>query len=50
MYVILAGESPVVAVIGTGGGKSLLFMLSAFCSGGGVNVVVIPLIALRQDI
>jgi superfamily II DNA helicase RecQ len=46
---IMAGESPVVAVMGTGGGKSLLFMLPAFCSGGGVSVIVVPLIALRQD-
>jgi RecQ family ATP-dependent DNA helicase len=46
---VMAGESPVVAVMGTGGGKSLLFMLPAFCSGGGVSVVVVPLIALRQD-
>jgi superfamily II DNA helicase RecQ len=49
MRAIMAGESPVVAVMGTGGGKSLLFMLPAFCSGGGVSVVVVPLIALRQD-
>ncbi|KAL8798594.1 MAG: hypothetical protein Q9200_007740 [Gallowayella weberi] len=33
----------------TGGGKSLLFMLPAFCGSGGVTVVV-PLIALRQDL
>jgi superfamily II DNA helicase RecQ len=32
---IMAGESPVVAVTGTGGGKSLLFMLPAYCSRGG---------------
>jgi superfamily II DNA helicase RecQ len=49
MRAIMAGESPVVAVMGTGGGKSLLFMLPAFCSGGGGSVVVVPLIALRQD-
>jgi superfamily II DNA helicase RecQ len=46
---IMAGESPVVVVMGTGGGKSLLFMLPAFCSSGGVTAVVVPLIALRQD-
>jgi superfamily II DNA helicase RecQ len=45
----MAGESPVITVIGTGGGKSLLFMLSAFYSGGGVSVIIIPLIVLRQD-
>jgi superfamily II DNA helicase RecQ len=46
---IMAGESPIVAVMGTGGGKSLLFMLPAYCSRSGVTVVVVPLIALRQD-
>jgi hypothetical protein len=49
MRAIMTGESPVVAVMGTGGGESLLFMLPAFCSGGGLSVVVVPLIALRQD-
>jgi superfamily II DNA helicase RecQ len=46
---IMAGESPVVAVIGTGGEKSLLFILPAYCSRGGMTVIMIPLIALRRD-
>jgi RecQ family ATP-dependent DNA helicase len=46
---IIAGESPVVAVMPTGGGKSLLFMLPAWAEQGGTTVVVIPLIALRGD-
>jgi superfamily II DNA helicase RecQ len=46
---IVAGESPVVAVMPTGGGKSLLFMLPAWAEQGGTTVVVIPLIALRGD-
>jgi superfamily II DNA helicase RecQ len=46
---ITAGESPVVAVMPTGGGKSLLFMLPAFAEQGGTTVVVVPLIALRGD-
>lgn len=33
----------------TGAGKSLLFMLPACCGEGGTSVVVVPLIALRQD-
>ena len=49
MRAIMAGESPVMAVMGTGGSKSLLFMLPAFCSGGGVSIVMIPLIALREN-
>jgi superfamily II DNA helicase RecQ len=47
---ITAGESPVVAVMPTGGGKSLLFMLPAFAEQGGTTVVVVLLIALRGDI
>jgi hypothetical protein len=46
---ITAGESPVVAVMPTGGGKSLLFMLPAFAEQGGTTIVVVPLIALRGD-
>lgn len=46
---IMAGKSPVVVVMATGGGKSLLFMLPAWCSQGGTSIVVVPLIALRQD-
>jgi superfamily II DNA helicase RecQ len=46
---IMAGESPVVTVMGTEGGKSLLFILPAYCSRGGMTVIMIPLIALRRD-
>jgi superfamily II DNA helicase RecQ len=46
---ITAGESPVVAVMPTGGGKSLLFMLPAFAEQGGTTIIVVPLIALRGD-
>jgi superfamily II DNA helicase RecQ/uncharacterized C2H2 Zn-finger protein len=46
---IAAGESPVVAVMPTGAGKSLLFMLPAWAEQGGTTVVVVPLIALRGD-
>jgi superfamily II DNA helicase RecQ len=46
---ITAGESPVVAVMPTGAGKSLLFMLPAFAEQGGTTIVVMPLIALRGD-
>jgi superfamily II DNA helicase RecQ len=46
---ITTGESPVVAVMPTGAGKSLLFMLPAFAEQGGTTIVVVPLIALRGD-
>ena len=39
-----------VQVIGTGGGKSLSFILPAWSSPRGVNIVVILLITLRADI
>ena len=47
---IVAGESPIVAVMPTGAGKSMLFMLPAWAEQGGTTVVVVPLIALRGDI
>ncbi|KAM7182564.1 hypothetical protein V8F33_014215 [Rhypophila sp. PSN 637] len=40
---IVRGESRIVQVAGTGEGKSLSFMLPAFCSPDGVTVVVVPL-------
>ncbi|KAF7174655.1 hypothetical protein CNMCM6106_000807 [Aspergillus hiratsukae] len=46
---IQRGESPVVAVMPTGGGKSMLFMVPAFATPGGTTVVVVPLVALRAD-
>lgn len=46
---IVAGESPIVAVMPTGAGKSLLFMLPAWAEQGGTTIVVVPLIALRED-
>lgn len=45
----MAGESPVVTVIRTGGEKSLLFILPAYYSRNGITVIIVPLIALRQD-
>jgi superfamily II DNA helicase RecQ len=47
---IVRGESPIVQVMRTGGGKSLIFMLPAFCSREGTTVVIVPLVALRQDL
>jgi superfamily II DNA helicase RecQ len=33
----------------TGGGKSLLFMLPVAASRDGVTIVIVPIVALRQD-
>jgi superfamily II DNA helicase RecQ len=38
-----------LAIMLTGGGKSLLFMLLAVASQDGVTVVIVPMVALRQD-
>jgi superfamily II DNA helicase RecQ len=46
---IQARVSPVVAVMPTGTGKSVLFMLPAWAESGGTTVVIVPLIALRYD-
>ncbi|MGI4799967.1 MAG: DEAD/DEAH box helicase [Janthinobacterium lividum] len=46
---IVRGEPRVVAVMATGEGKSVLFMLPAICAPDGLTVVVVPLIALRQN-
>jgi superfamily II DNA helicase RecQ len=49
MRAIQRGESPVVAVMPTGGGKSMLFMVPAFAAPGGTTIVVVLLVALRAD-
>ncbi|KAL4732889.1 P-loop containing nucleoside triphosphate hydrolase protein [Aspergillus similis] len=49
MAAIQQGHSPVVAIMPTGGGKSMLFMLSAWAVPGGTTIVVVLLILLRQD-
>ncbi|RFN54793.1 putative ATP-dependent dna helicase q1 [Fusarium flagelliforme] len=46
---IIRGESRIVQVMGTGGGKSLSFMLPAFCASDSTTVVVTPLVALRNN-
>jgi superfamily II DNA helicase RecQ len=45
---IMRQESPVVVVMGTGGGKSMMFMLPARCSSG-MTIVVVPLVSLRGN-
>ena len=49
MQAIQNGDSPIVAVMPTGSGKSVLFMLPAWVEPGGVSIVVVPLKALRED-
>jgi len=47
---VIQGQSPVIGVMPTGGGKSLLFMLPAWMARGGTTVVIIPLVSLRDDL
>ena len=54
---IIRGESPIISIIGIGAGKSLLFILPAMYSAqdrgnsmGGIMIIIIPIISLRQDI
>lgn len=47
---IVRGESPVVQITPTGGGKSMSFMLPAMCSREGKTIVIVPLVALQEDI
>jgi superfamily II DNA helicase RecQ len=50
MQAIQQVESPIVVVMPTGSGKSILFMLPAFVQVGGVTIIMVPLKALRADI
>jgi superfamily II DNA helicase RecQ len=47
---IMQGYSLVTVVMGTGGGKSLIFMLPASCVSGRTTIVIIPLVALQGDL
>ncbi|KAH0553468.1 hypothetical protein GP486_006460, partial [Trichoglossum hirsutum] len=49
LQAIIANKSPIILVMRTGGGKSLMFMLPASIQEAGTTVVVMPLIALKQD-
>lgn len=47
---VMNGISPMLVVMGTGAGKSLIFMLQAYCSHGGTTIVVVPLVLLQDDL
>jgi superfamily II DNA helicase RecQ len=44
---VVSGLPLVVAIMPTGGGKSLLFMLPAWVQPNGMTVVVVPLVSLK---
>jgi superfamily II DNA helicase RecQ len=47
---IMANVSPVLVVMGTGAGKSLLFQLPAHSQKSGITVVVVPLKTLERNL
>ncbi|KAL5430422.1 hypothetical protein PMIN07_012600 [Paraphaeosphaeria minitans] len=50
MFAMVNGQTPLVVVLPTGGGKSLLFMVPACLNHAGVTVVVVPFRALIEDL
>jgi superfamily II DNA helicase RecQ len=50
LVAILSGQGPLVIILPTGGGKSLLFQLPASIPGAGVTIVVVPFQALRGNL
>lgn len=46
MQAIQWGESPIVAVMPTGGGKSMLFIVPVFATPGGTTIIMVPLVTL----
>lgn len=50
MHAVMSGQTPLVVVLPTGGGKSLLFMVPACSREPGVTVVVVPYRALINDL
>jgi superfamily II DNA helicase RecQ len=47
---IMRNKSPILVVIGTGAGKSLLFQLPAHSQKSGTTVVVVPLKSLKKSL
>jgi superfamily II DNA helicase RecQ len=50
LHAVLDNQTPLVVVLPTGGGKSLLFTLPACIEESGVTVVVVPYRALIEDL
>ena len=47
---VLRGDNVVLAVMKTGGGKSLIFQLPAWLAASGTTIIVVPFVALRADL
>ena len=46
---VVHGLSPIVAILGIGEGKSLLYMLQQKLPGAGITVLLVPLVALKHN-
>lgn len=50
MTIIMSWTEQVVAILPTGAGKSLLFMLPCTLPDAGITILVVPLVSLRADL
>ncbi|KAL7939929.1 hypothetical protein V8C42DRAFT_349933 [Trichoderma barbatum] len=50
LQAVVRGQTPILQIAGTGEGKSLSFLLPAYCAYEGVTVVIVPLLALQGDL
>lgn len=50
LQAVVRGQTPILQIAGTGEGKSLSFLLPAYCAYDGVTVVIVPLLALQGDL
>lgn len=50
IWAIQQGESPVVVVMLTGGGKSMLFIVPVFTAPRGTTIIMVLLVALQANI
>lgn len=46
---VVRGFSPILYIAGTGSGKSIIFLLPAYCTKDGVTIVISPFVALQED-
>jgi hypothetical protein len=50
MVTVMSGTEQVVVVLGTGEGKSMLFMLPCVLPDTGITILILPLVSLRGDL